>query len=94
MIGLSLSRCIRDIIEEKVDYDKVNGIVSSCNWKTNEEIEDGVDRYARIHWRCDPVLAVAIFYTLYFQGKIIFPRTFGIEPIEPHEGQCWWHPSQ
>jgi hypothetical protein len=47
LIGTSLSMCIRDILEKKVDINNISGIISSTAFKTPK---DAFDSYYKIYW--------------------------------------------
>jgi hypothetical protein len=93
LIGLSLSGCMKDMVEGKVDPDRVKMIVSGTNWKFPEMVIECVERY------CE---GKNVRYTLKFKqlldeflenGKIIQPRNYGMEAMNIANGywavQCW-----
>ena len=95
-IGLSLSRCIRDIVEARVDYDDVLVIIARTDFDPHDDahweaIWDGY-RYGGMsnpEWAgAEPTLsedeASAVYRnvakTLYDGGKLHQPRQFGSHP--------------
>ena len=95
-IGLSFSRCLRDIVECRVDYDDVLAIIARTDFNPNEDahwnaIWDGY-RYGGMsnpEWAgAEPTLSDKeanevyrnVAKTLYNGGKIHQPRQFGAHP--------------
>ena len=95
-IGLSLSRCMRDIVEARVDYDDVLVIIARTDFDPHDDahweaIWDGY-RYGGMsnpEWAgAEPTLsedeASAVYRnvakTLYDGGKLHQPRQFGSHP--------------
>ena len=95
-IGLSLSRCIRDIVECRVDYDDILVIIARTDFDPHNDehwhsIWDGY-RYGGMsnpEWEgAEPALsdeeASAVYRnvvrTLYDAGKLHQPRQFGTHP--------------
>jgi len=95
-VGLSLSRCMRDIVEARVDYDDVLVIIARTDFDPHndnhwEGIWDGY-RYGGMsnpEWAgAEPTLsedeASAVYRnvakTLYDGGKLHQPRQFGSHP--------------
>jgi hypothetical protein len=89
-VGLSLSRCMRDILEEKVDIDDVLVIVARTNFDPNndahwKQIWDGYLYGGMSHpeWAGleDHEAAMRdILISLFEQGKLHQPRQFGAHP--------------
>jgi hypothetical protein len=89
-VGLSLSRCMRDILEEKVDIDDVLVIVARTNFDPNNDahwrqIWDGYLYGGMSHpeWAGleDHEAAMRdILISLFEQGKLHQPRQFGAHP--------------
>lgn len=88
-IGLSLSRCVRDIVEGRVAIDDVLIIISRTDFNPHEEIQwqniwkgyTGYSLRSLPAWAGldhDQVLGVVI--DLYSQGKLHQPRQFGAYP--------------
>ena len=50
LIGLSLSRCVLDILIRKVEVDNVVKIYTACCWETEQELEELLERYHKFHW--------------------------------------------
>lgn len=88
-IGLSLSRCIRDIVEGRVEPESVLVIIARTDFDPNVEeqwkdIWEGYTGYSSRsapEWRGldeDTVLTCVMY--LYNEGKIHQPRQFGAYP--------------
>lgn len=77
-IGLSLSLCIQDIIEDKVtEWPDV--IISRAKADTLAKWEYLVDQYCILYWYKNPGRAREIANALYYEGRIIQPRTLAAE---------------
>jgi hypothetical protein len=87
MIGLSLSFCIKDIIEGRVDLDKVEKISTATFYTDRDMFHTGLKvGYCRTYWRHDPERAHKIAMDLWDAGKIDQPRTRGEKPASIHDG--------
>ena len=95
-IGLSLTYCIRDIIEDKITVDQVVCIITGTKLHSDEEWDRVLRGSAEAHWKKNPVAGMMI--ARYFKDKdlLIQPRLLGehryICADEGHwlvlEGQC------
>ena len=91
LIGLSVSACIRDIIENKVDEADVVAIVGGTDIKP-PGVEKLIESYSNMNrgpWKADPVRARHVFMRLWEEGRIIQPRQLGLEPIHVGGGMHW-----
>ena len=77
MIGLSVSNCIRDIVEGKVMLADVQYIIGGTKIYNTADAIKVADIYKENYWSSDPDTAVGIFFNLYFYGKIVQPRVDG-----------------
>lgn len=89
-IGLSLSRCVRDIVEGRVDIEDVLVLITRTNFDAREESqwENIWDGYTSINpeWyglEHDAVRDVVL--RLWDLGRIHQPRQFGAHPIRRRE---------
>ena len=83
MIGFSLSLCVRDIIDGKVNLDAVEKIVTGTCYRERGEFIAGIDAtYCRTYWRRSADEAFVIAVLLWDAGKLDQPRLRGEEP--PH----------
>ena len=89
-IGLSLSRCVRDIVEGTVDIRDVLVLITRTNFdptvqKEWDSIWDGY-QYLNPEWYgLDHDAVYAVVMTLWSAGKIHQPRKFGAHPFRmPH----------
>ncbi len=86
-IGLSLSFCIKDIIEGRVPLSDVLRIeAGTC--ATPERWPELMDEYAKVYWTKDPERAKRIATNLYRYGMIDQPRLRGEKPANISDG--WW----
>jgi hypothetical protein len=73
-IGLSLSLCIREIIQGKVLVEDVVVIISNTAWQDDATWAKGLERYKTEYWQRDPAKAISIVRRLRRYGLIIQPR--------------------
>jgi hypothetical protein len=94
LVGLSLSRCVRDILEEKVDYDDVLVIVARtrADLEQPDHWESLWDGYSsRSGWSdpewdgLDETQTRELVYRLWRDGKIHQPRQFGAHVVRRSE---------
>ena len=51
LIGLSLSGCVRDILEGSVKIDDVAKIISATAFFTDDDWQEGLDTYCKTYWK-------------------------------------------
>ena len=91
MIGLSLSFCVKDIIEGRVDLTKVEKIITGTWFTDRDMFHTGMKHtYCHTYWRKDPVTALNIAMHLWDLGKIDQPRARGETPPNISDGH-WRH---
>ncbi len=88
MIGYSLSRCVKDIIEGKVAYSQVDVIITGTKALTVRDWEGLIRSYKSQYWQSDPDQAIGVVAKLLSEGKVIQPRVDGNMPPNISEG--WW----
>jgi hypothetical protein len=74
MIGYSLSFCVKDIIEGRVDLKDVEKIIANTCAPDDEAWMRITSIYAGVYWRKNPFRAVEIANKLWAEGKIEQPR--------------------
>lgn len=74
MIGLSLSLCIRDVLEGKVAQSDIEHIVAGTCAGNLEAFQEVLAGYAEGYWRKAPEEGVRIALELYHAGKVRQPR--------------------
>lgn len=84
--GLSLSLCIRDILEGKVCESQVVRITAGTCARTPEDWGTLVAGYCKTYWRKEPGRASLILGRLLEAGRIAQPRLFGEEPPSSYHG--------
>lgn len=87
-IGLSLSFCVRDIINGIVGFDDVLYIICGTNYTNDKEFNEILDHYAEYYWSELPQLARFVANQLREQGKLIQPRLQGAH-IPTLENGLW-----
>jgi hypothetical protein len=87
MIGLSLSFCVKDIIEGRVALESVEKIITGTFFTDRNSFIDGMRLgYCRTYWRHDPERAHKIAMDLWDAGKIDQPRSRREAPPNIAEG--------
>lgn len=87
-IGYSLSFCVKDIIQEKVNIDDVLCIVSGIHCRTPRDVDEVLNQYTEVYWRGNKSLAETILMRLARKDKLIMPKVYNIEP--PNISQLYW----
>jgi hypothetical protein len=95
MIGLSLSLCVLDVIEGKVDPNSIEKIVTGTAYPSRDEFIRGInDTYCRTYWRHNPSRAFCLALDLWDQGKLDQPRldpsTSSGQADAPNTSQGHW----
>jgi hypothetical protein len=73
-IGLSLSLCIMDIIEDKINFGEVEKIIAGTRIPNEESLNNQLIIYRNHYWYKNPDKAEAICRQLFSEGKIEQPR--------------------
>ena len=73
-VGLSVSRCIADIISGTVKEEDVEKIIGSTAAKTIAQWEEVISEYKELYWHDDPEEGGAILLRLLEKEKIEQPR--------------------
>ena len=73
-IGLSVSSCIKDIIQGKVKEEHVLWIIAGIKVKTQEDYDYVSNIYSKSYWYDDPEMGKLIFSRFWNGGKILMPR--------------------
>lgn len=85
LVGLSLSRCVRDMIMSVVHPDEVAFIITSTNCDTQEKWEKVIRSYCRTEWQANPEQAAAYANSFWEKGLIVQPRVEGeLTPSHPY----------
>lgn len=87
-LGLSLSFCVRDIAEGKVNIEDVHHIVTGCSPQNEDDVTGIVEQYSKTYWSklLEPCLAV--FSKLRASHRIMWCSTFEKNP--PRIGGGVW----
>jgi hypothetical protein len=88
MIGTSVSSCIKDIIEGRVNVNDVTKIISGTNVPDPLTWIRVSAAYCDTYWKTNPSEALLVLYYLLSEGKIDQPRTRGEMP--PWGTKVWW----
>ena len=79
MTGLSLSLCVRDILNDIYTIDQVDMVVTGTYIRYAHDLDRVVENYGKHYWQKDPKAARNILMALLLQGKIDQPRVRGEE---------------
>lgn len=74
MIGLSVSFCIRDIVDGTIPLNSVEKIIGGIVARTDREIDKLIEQYCNSYWSKYPEKAENVFRQLLAEGKIKQPR--------------------
>jgi hypothetical protein len=91
-VGFSLGRCIRDIVNETVDYNDVVVIVAGTRFETEEQLTNIVNEYMyrdTYLYGLDEDKCQAVAKMLLQGGKIHQPRNYGIYRNMMPEDAVW-----
>jgi hypothetical protein len=89
-IGLSLSRCIRDIVEGRVDINDVLILITRTDFDPTvpeqwDSIWDGYTSMNPEWYGLDESAVKAVIMDLWETGRVHQPRKFGARPIRRRE---------
>jgi len=89
-IGLSLSKCIKDLITSDIDLEDVLVIVTGTRAEIGTDTwRSMISDYCSKWWRLDPIKAQLIVDELVRDGKIVQPRLTdndGFYRLDTHDG--------
>ena len=74
MIGLSVSLCVKDVIEGKMAIGDVEKIISRTACETTDAWDEVIARYKARFWHHAPEKAETIIRRLIADGKVSQPR--------------------
>jgi hypothetical protein len=74
MIGLSLSLCVKDVLDGYVTTDDIERIISGTCAGSPAVLEAVLDYYAKKYWSKAPAEGVRIAKELFRAGKVHQPR--------------------
>jgi hypothetical protein len=93
LIGLSLSFCVSDLAGGLVSLREVSKITTGTCYRTEEEFEAGIERYAQMlsgPWKEDTINCKVIARYLWATGKIEQPRLVGLGMDGPDISAGHW----
>ena len=93
MIGLSVSLCVSDVINGKVNEIDIEKIIAGTKCATNEDWEVVIAGYRKSYWYNNPDLGELVLRRLVMRGKIDQPRLRDeLPPMGVHgSSNCWMH---
>ena len=86
LIGLSLSMCIRDMINGKMTFGSVKCIISGTKIENDNDFAAVRDRYCKTYWAENPIMASNLLRGLYDGNMLVQPRVLGIKPMYIADG--------
>lgn len=91
LIGLSLSLCIKDVIEGRVSVEQIDSIIANTRIEGPEDLDDVIEVYRHSYWYADPDRAERLTRNLFRLGVISQPRIQN--PRHHHTYGYHWHPA-
>lgn len=91
LVGFSVSKCVADIIDSKIDVDDILVIIGRTDFDV-EHIDSLIDQYRHYNgvWiKYDTQTLRNLLINLYKSGKIHQPRKFGEYPRSVTYGKHW-----
>ena len=91
-IGFSLGRCIRDIVNEKVNIDDVAFIITSTSIGNKEQLANVILAYTAeptYLYSCDYDQCVAVAEQLWDTNRLLQPRKQGLHRHAQPENAVW-----
>jgi hypothetical protein len=91
-VGLSFGRCIRDIVEGKIDADEVLIVISRTRIENWDQVVGVIDAYLRepdYLAGLDRDACIETAYFLWNEGRIHQPRLYGFSPHRSPEDAVW-----
>ena len=90
IVGLSLSFCVKDIIDNKVAIDDVQFITSGTHATCPEDWDEIIAVYRKAYWYTDPDRGEVVARYFIGNGLILQPRMEGNRPLFKGNGK--WVP--
>lgn len=87
-IGLSLSKCVKDIIEKRVKLGDVTCIISNTCACDDYAMERVVLSYSKTFWSHDINKARCVVHILRNHGRLVQPRL--VDPNYKHQAKPHW----
>ena len=81
LIGFSLSICIKQIAEGKVDISDVRHIVTGCAPRNEEDVQEILNDYSKIYWKDCEAQARDAFHALRLLRKILWCAAWEKHPV-------------
>lgn len=92
VVGLSLSFCVRDIMDGKVAIDDVQFITSGTHATCPEDWDEVIATYRKAYWYKDPDRGEVIARYFIGNGLILQPRMEGNRPLFHNSLDRKWIP--
>lgn len=87
IVGLSLSFCVKDIMDAKVAIDNVQFIATGTYATSPEDWDEVIGVYRKAYWYKDPDRGEAIARHFINNGMILQPRLEGNHPLFAENGK-------
>lgn len=94
MIGLSLSNCIKDVLDGKVAQSDIELIVAGTCAGNLETFQEVLAGYAASYWSKAPEDGIRIALELYHAGKICQPRIANTDHFPSLLNRVYWVKSE
>jgi hypothetical protein len=90
MIGISLSRCVRDILAGNMELDDVDMILTGTRIISEQDLEFVCDLYLKNYWG-NNLRGVEVVHKLFASKRIYQPRVDGKHPPHIIGGKIWYN---
>jgi len=77
-VGLSLSFCVKDIVNGRVKLEEVSHIVTACKFANSEDLQVIIDIYKGVYWEGKEDEGERVAKYLFEKGKLLSPRACGM----------------
>lgn len=81
LIGLSLSFCVQDMVEDNISTDDILYIISGTKIKTYEHLTEVIEQYGKSYWKGIEARSAEIVLELFEANKILQPRLINEDAI-------------
>lgn len=89
-IGLSLSNCVKDILDDKINIEDVIMIITNTRITSRENLINVMGTYMQSYWKDHHLVKVLnVIETLFFSGKILQPRVLRLDGCPHLPGNYW-----
>jgi len=90
LLGLSLSFCVQDIVQNDIPLERVKHIITACSPESEQDVKENiVDYYCKIYWKDFPGRAREVVNELRDSNRIMWCSHWDKNPVC---GSTFWLP--